>query len=135
MRILALFSTLVFLPFAAWAGQVQNSSLTLPYDTTQDLADVVKIFTDSYDAYRSVSIRVAFGPLIELVTRTLQDVRVWSRRGRTIEQDCFGPTERVGRHHSRRVVHNGMSPALVERMLLIHDSFQQIMGLTVGQHP
>jgi hypothetical protein len=66
MRILALFSTLVFLPFAAWAGQVQNSSLTLPYDTTQDLADVVKIFTDSYDAYRSVSIRVAFGPLIEL---------------------------------------------------------------------
>jgi hypothetical protein len=114
MRILALFSTLVFLPFAAWAGQVQNSSLTLPYDTTQDLADVVKIFTDSYDAYRSVSIRVAFGPLIDLVTRPLQDVRVWSRRGRTIEQNCFGPTERVGRYHSRRVVHNGMSPALVE---------------------
>ncbi|KAF8257602.1 glycoside hydrolase family 47 protein [Lactarius quietus] len=52
MRTLTFFSTLIFVPFAAWAGQVQSPSLTLPYNTTQDLADVVEIFTDSYDAYR-----------------------------------------------------------------------------------
>ena len=62
MRTLTLFSTLLFLPFATWAGQVQCPNLTLPYDTTQDLADVVKIFTDSYNAYRSVFIRVEFWP-------------------------------------------------------------------------
>ena len=63
MRIFALFSTLLFVPFAAWAGQVQDPSLTLPYDTTQDLADVVNIFTDSYNAYRSVPTQVEFWPV------------------------------------------------------------------------
>ena len=60
MRTLTLFSSLFFLPFAARAGQVQNPGLTLPFDTTQDRADVVKIFTDSYNAYKSVSIRLKF---------------------------------------------------------------------------
>ncbi|KAH9051084.1 glycoside hydrolase family 47 protein [Lactarius vividus] len=52
---LTFFSTLLFLPFAAQAaqGQVQDPGLTLPYDTTQDLADIVKIFTDSYSAYHA----------------------------------------------------------------------------------
>ncbi|KAH8987904.1 glycoside hydrolase family 47 protein [Lactarius akahatsu] len=45
------FSTFLFLPFAARAAQVQDPGLKLPYDTTQDLADVVKIFTDSYSTY------------------------------------------------------------------------------------
>jgi len=53
MKTLTCLSTLLFLPFAAWAGQVQNPSLTLPYNTAQDLADVVDIFTDSYNAYRT----------------------------------------------------------------------------------
>lgn len=71
MKTLTCFSTLLFLPFAAWAGQVQSPSLTLPYNTTQDLADVVGIFTDSYNAYQSVSIQVEFVPPIDLVTRPL----------------------------------------------------------------
>ncbi|KAH9027045.1 seven-hairpin glycosidase [Lactarius hengduanensis] len=39
------------LSFFARAAQVQDPGLKLPYDTTQDRADVVKIFTDSYSAY------------------------------------------------------------------------------------
>ncbi|KAH9164862.1 seven-hairpin glycosidase [Lactarius sanguifluus] len=50
---LTFFSTLLFLPFAARAAQVQDPGLKLPYDTTQDLADVVKIFTDSYNTYHT----------------------------------------------------------------------------------
>ncbi|KAH9027042.1 glycoside hydrolase family 47 protein [Lactarius hengduanensis] len=50
---LTFFSTLLFLPFAARAAQVQDPGLKLPYDTTQDLADVVKIFTDSYSTYHA----------------------------------------------------------------------------------
>ncbi|KAH9003477.1 glycoside hydrolase family 47 protein [Lactarius hatsudake] len=48
-------TTLLFLPFAARAAQpeVQDPGLKLPYDTTQDLADVVKIFTDSYSTYHA----------------------------------------------------------------------------------
>ena len=107
MRVFALYSTLLFVPFAAWAGQVQDPSLTLPYDTTQDLANVVKIFTDSYNAYRSVSTQVEFGTLIDMVVRPLQDIRVWTRRGGTNKQNSFGPAERVGRYNCRRIVDNG----------------------------
>ena len=63
MRTLSFFSALFFLPFAAWAAQVQIPGLTLPCNTTQDLADVVGIFTDSYEAYRSVFIRVKLWPI------------------------------------------------------------------------
>ncbi len=70
MKTLIFSTTLLFNPFLAWA-QVQSPSLTLPYDTTQDRANVVKIFTDSYSAYRFVSSRVGLGPPIDLVTRAL----------------------------------------------------------------
>ncbi|KAH9164855.1 seven-hairpin glycosidase [Lactarius sanguifluus] len=50
---LTFFSTLPFLSFVARAAQVQDPGLKLPYDTTQDRADVVKIFTDSYSAYHA----------------------------------------------------------------------------------
>ncbi|KAH9003485.1 seven-hairpin glycosidase [Lactarius hatsudake] len=54
MRVtLTFFSSLLFLSLVARAAQVQNPGLTLPYDTTQDLADVVKIFTDSYSTYHA----------------------------------------------------------------------------------
>ncbi|KAI9438671.1 glycoside hydrolase family 47 protein [Lactarius indigo] len=54
MRVtLTFFSSLLFLSFAARAAQVQDPGLTLPYNTTQDLADVVKIFTDSYSVYHA----------------------------------------------------------------------------------
>ncbi|KAH9026209.1 glycoside hydrolase family 47 protein [Lactarius pseudohatsudake] len=50
---LTFFSTLLFLPFAARAAQVQDPGLKLPYDTTRDLASVVEMFTDSYSTYHA----------------------------------------------------------------------------------
>ncbi|KAH9074263.1 seven-hairpin glycosidase [Lactarius deliciosus] len=50
---LTFFSSLLSLSFVARAAQVQDPGLKLPYNTTQDRADVVNIFTESYSAYHA----------------------------------------------------------------------------------